>query len=255
MSKFSCFGVIHLLPLPGTPYSTNPLSSIVSRALHDADVILSAGFDGIVLENFGDAPFVSGSVSPHIISCMTYIASQIRTRFHSVRLGINVLRNDAIAAMAIASTVGAEFIRVNVHTGSAWTDQGLIEGKAYDTLMYRKQLGSTVHIAADVLVKHASPAGRSDVCDLAIDTYLRGGADLLILTGARTGVMTSREDIERLRTVLPNAPILVGSGITPDNIGSYTGIASGAIIGSYLHEDGALEKPLCLHRAKEFALL
>lgn len=254
MSQFSCFGVVHLLPLPGTPYAQHSFLSIVERALHDADVIHSAGFQGLVLENFGDAPFVSSSVEPHIVASMTHIASQIRNRFPQLRMGINILRNDARSAMAVASTVGAEFIRVNVHTGSAWTDQGLIEGKAYDTLMYRRQLGSSVQIAADILVKHASPAGRSDLCDLAIDTHLRGGAETLILTGARTGAITEVQDIHRLRVVLPHVPIWVGSGVTPENFASYTECASGAIIGSYLHEDGKLDKPLSLDRARQFSL-
>lgn len=254
MSKFSCFGVVHLLPLPGTPYSKDSLAVIVQRALHDAGVLQAAGFDGVVLENFGDAPFVSTSVEPHIVASMTYIASQIRNLFPNLRMGINILRNDAHSAMAVASIVGAEFIRVNVHTGSAWTDQGLIEGKAYETLMYRRQLGSSVHIAADILVKHASPAGRDDLCDLAIDTYLRGGAQTLILTGARTGAQTEIQDIQRLHSILPNVPIWVGSGVTPQNFSSYTECASGAIIGSYLHEQGKLDQPLSLNRAREFSL-
>jgi membrane complex biogenesis BtpA family protein len=255
MSDFSCLGVVHLLPLPGTPWATNSLNEIVSRALHDAEVILSSGFSGLVLENFGDAPFVSGSVEPHIVSAMTHIARAIRTKFGtSFRMGINVLRNDAKSAMAIASTVGAEFIRVNVHIGAAWTDQGLIQGKAYDTLMYRRQLGSNVQIAADVLVKHAAPAGSSDLSLLAKDSILRGGADILIITGARTGTTTDIADVRLLRMLLPQVPIWIGSGVTPHNIEEFQEVSSGAIIGSYLHEEGQLERPLCFQRAKEFGL-
>ena len=255
MSRFECLGVVHLLPLPGTPWASNPMDMIVERALHDAEVILSSGFSGLVLENFGDAPFVQHHVEPHIVSAMTRVALEIRRRFtQSFRMGINVLRNDARSALAIASMVDADFVRVNVHIGAAWTDQGLIQGEAYNSLMYRRQLGSKTRIAADILVKHAHPAGVDDLSVLAKDSTLRGGADIVILTGARTGAITSVEEIRLLRSFLPTTPIWVGSGCTPQNIASYKECASGAIIGSYLHEDGNLNKPLCIQRAKEFGL-
>lgn len=255
MSKFECLGVVHLLPLPGTPWSAHSMNEIVERALHDADVILSSGFSGLVLENFGDAPFVQHSVEPHIVSAMTRIALEIRRRFvDSYTLGINVLRNDARSALGIASIVDADFVRVNVHVGAAWTDQGLIQGEAYDSLMYRRQLGSNTRIAADILVKHAHPAGTDDISVLAKDSTLRGGADIVILTGARTGTTTSVEELRYLHSILSDTPIWIGSGCTPQNIANYKEYASGAIIGSYLHEDGNLEKPLCLQRANEFGL-
>ncbi|MEC7984687.1 MAG: BtpA/SgcQ family protein, partial [Myxococcota bacterium] len=188
MSSFALLGVAHLLPLPGTPSSTFDLDSITRRALDDIRVLHDAGFQGAVLENFGDAPFRAGSVSPHIVAMMSVIAYQIRTHVpKNFQLGINVLRNDARAAMAVASSVNADFIRVNVHIGAAWTDQGLIEGTAYETLQYKNQLRSSVKIAADVLVKHAAPAGVNDIEILAKDTYFRGKAQTLIVTGSRTG--------------------------------------------------------------------
>lgn len=255
MSRFECLGVVHLLPLPGTPWSSQSMDEIIERALHDADVILSSGFSGLVLENFGDAPFVQHCVEPHIVSAMTRIALEIRRHFAPFRMGINVLRNDARSALAIASMVEADFIRVNVHIGAAWTDQGLIQGEAYDSLMYRRQLGSQTRIAADILVKHAHPAGTNDLSVLAKDSTLRGGADVVILTGARTGTITSVEEVRLLRSILPDTPIWIGSGCTPRNISTYQKCASGAIIGSYLHEDGDLDKPLSKRRAREFRLL
>lgn len=256
MSKFECLGVVHLLPLPGTPWSSQSMDAIVERALHDADVILSSGFSGLVLENFGDAPFVQHLVEPHIVSAMTRVALEIRNRFdQTFTLGINVLRNDARSALAIASVVDADFIRVNVHIGAAWTDQGLIQGSAYDSLMYRKQLGTRTRIASDILVKHAHPAGTNDLSVLAKDSTLRGGADIVILTGARTGTTTSVEELQILHSILSQTPIWIGSGITPQNISAYKEHASGAIIGSYLHEDGNLDRPLCAKRAAEFGLM
>jgi len=252
---FTHIGVVHLLPLPGTPHSQDSLQIIIDRALHDANVILTSGFDGIIVENFGDAPFVQHHVSPHIVAYMTRIVLEIRRQFpQKFTLGINVLRNDAQAALAIAHAVGADFVRINVHIGAAWTDQGLIQGSAYETLMYRRSLSADVQIAADVLVKHAAPAGSSDLLLLAKDTINRGGADMLILTGTRTGTTTPTADVHYIKKMLPKTPLWIGSGITPHNIDEYRDLAAGAIIGSYLHENGQLDRPLCLKRAQEFLL-
>ena len=251
--NFQMLGVVHLLPLPGTPNGRFSLNEVLARACQDAEVILHAGFQGFVLENFGDAPFVRETVPPHIVSSMTMIACHLRERFgESYTLGINVLRNDAQSALAIALAAKAHFVRVNVHIGAAWTDQGLIQGGAYQTLMYRKSIDAeAIQIASDVLVKHAVPAGISNLELLAKDTALRGNADIVIVTGAQTGLACVPEDITRVQAVIPNTPVWVGSGVTPQNIAEYMH-ASGAIIGTYLHKNGDIGQPLSRERAKEF---
>src|SRR5690242_21138198 len=96
-------------------------------------------------------------------------------------IGFNVLRNDARAALALCVACNGSFIRVNVHIGTMLTDQGIIEGEAFDTLRYRKQLCSDVMIFADVHVKHGVPLGKSQIEDSARDTLERGLADALIV--------------------------------------------------------------------------
>ena len=124
---------------------------MIARALHDAGVLRDAGFSAVIVENLGDAPFDPGPGEPHVIAHMAVVASMVR-RVHGASLvvGINVLRNAPLAALGIASAVGADFIRVNVHVGAMVTDQGLLEGRARDTLLYRRRLGLECAIAADV---------------------------------------------------------------------------------------------------------
>lgn len=235
-------GVIHLLPLPGTPCSRHTFQEVMERAVFDARALKSGGVEMAILENFGDAPFVRGSVEPHIVSMMTVIAVQIREL--GMELGINVLRNDAKAALAIACAVGAKLIRINVHTGAAWTDQGLIQGDAYQTLLYKNRLATDVAIAADVMVKHATPAGTRSLLDAAKDTIYRGRVDHLIVTGTATGATVDIVDLQQLRFDLPGASIWVGSGLNLNNVRQVMTYADGAIVGTHFHEDGDLQKPL-----------
>ena len=154
----SLIGVIHLRPLPESPRYGGDLASVVSSAERDARALAEAGFDGIMVENFGDAPFVPDRVSPVTVAAMTACAVAVRAAAPKVALGVNVLRNDAEAALAVAIAARAEMIRINVHTGARVTDQGLVEGRAHVTLRQRRALGAErVLLLCDVDVKHSAP--------------------------------------------------------------------------------------------------
>jgi uncharacterized protein len=137
-------GMVHLRPLPGSPACEDALADIVSAALRDAEAIVEEGMDGLLLENFGDAPFFPDQVPPITVAAMTVVATELRRRF-DVPIGINVLRNDARGALAVAWAAGASFIRVNVLCGARVTDQGIIQGQAHLVIRDRR------HLAADAI--------------------------------------------------------------------------------------------------------
>ena len=253
MSAFKLFGVVHLPALPGTPSGKHSFSRILDWSIRDASCLWDNGFDGLIVENFGDAPFWPERVEAHTIAQMAIIANAIRNAAPpNFMLGINVLRNDAEAALAIAHSASADFIRVNVHSGAAWTDQGLIQGRARQTLDYRTKLSSShIQIAADILVKHAQTAGLTDPIQLSKDTALRGGADALIFTGRGTGQPTDLSVLKTVREHLPSTPLWIGSGLNPANLPSSMTVANAGIIGTYLHEDSDITRPLSAKRCQE----
>src|SRR5947208_7537933 len=182
----SVFGMVHLPPLPGAPLFGGSLAEIIERALADARAVQEGGGDGIVFENFGDRPFFRGRVPAETVAAMTRViaavAAEVRLPF-----GVNVLRNDARSALAIAAATEAAFIRINVHSGAMLTDQGMIEGEAAETLRLRSAIAPRVAIFADHLVKHAVPLAPIDPLQSAKDHRLRGLADVLIVSGMETG--------------------------------------------------------------------
>ncbi len=185
---------------------------------------------------------------------MTALTHAIREQTGGdIPLGVNVLRNDACAALAIATVAGADFIRVNVHAGAMVTDQGIVEGRAAETLRERARLGSSTLIFADVAVKHAAQLGANvPIEELAEEAYERGLVDAVIVTGAGTGKQTSRDDVARVRRALPDAPVLAGSGVTVDDVAGVARIADGAIVGTALKEDGRVTNPVDNARATAF---
>nr|WP_275974179.1 BtpA/SgcQ family protein [Argonema galeatum] len=244
-------GVVHLLPLPTSPRWGGSLKAAIDRAEQEATALASGGVDGIMVENFFDAPFTNSQVDPAVVSSMTVIVSRLMNLI-ALPVGINVLRNDARSAMAIASCVKAQFIRVNVLTGVMATDQGLIEGQAHQLLRYRRELGSDVKILADVLVKHARPLGSPNLTVAVQDTIERGLADAVILSGWATGSPPSLEDLELARAAANGTPVFIGSGANWENISTLIQAADGAIVSSSLKRHGRRDQPVDPIRVSQF---
>jgi membrane complex biogenesis BtpA family protein len=240
-------GMVHLLPLPGAP-NARSMREIRAAALADARALARGGVDGILIENYGDAPFTGGTVEPQVIAAMAVLAAEIRAAA-ALPIGINVLRNDAHSALAVALASGASFIRVNVHIGSAETDQGHLDGRASETLRYRDALRARVAIFADVFVKHARPAAGLDLAGASRDTAYRGGADALLVTGSETGAAADPERLRRVKEAVPDRPVLVASGVTSENIRAF-GEADGYIIGSALERGGRAGNRVELRRVQ-----
>jgi hypothetical protein len=246
-------GMVHLPPLPGSPGSALSLAACEARALADARALAAGGADGLIVENFGDAPFRRGRVDPHTVAAMTRIALRIRTAV-DIAVGINVLRNDALAALGIAQAAGASFIRVNVLCGVMATDQGLITGEADELMRLRRFLDATdIAVFADVLVKHAAPLAPLSVADAVEDVVLRGHADAVIVSGAATGKPAELEEVQAAVRAAAHVPVFIGSGANAATIGEFVPPAYGAIAGTSLKRDGGVTEPVDEARVRAFA--
>ncbi|MEM9150037.1 MAG: BtpA/SgcQ family protein [Cyanobacteria bacterium P01_F01_bin.3] len=244
-------GVIHLLPLPTSPRWQGDLKAIISRAEQEATALAAGGMHGLIVENFFDAPFPKSQVDPVVVSAMTVVVQRL-SQLVPLPIGVNVLRNDARSAIAIAASTGATVNRVNVHTGVMATDKGLIEGQAHDLLRYRRELGADVKIFADVLVKHAQPLGEPDVKTAVQETIQRGLADGVILSGGMTGSPPSLADLTMAKAAAGETPVLIGSGASLDNISQLIRAADGAIVSSSLKRKGDIQQPIDPIRARQF---
>ena len=244
-------GVVHLSPLPTSPRWKGKLGDVISRAEQEATALAAGGVDGIIVENFFDAPFTKDRVDPAVVSAMTLIIDRLKGMV-MVPIGINVLRNDAHSAMAIATCTEIQFIRVNVLTGVMATDQGLIEGKAHELLRYRRELGSKVAILADVLVKHARPLGTPNLTTAVQDTIQRGLADGVILSGWATGSPPTQEDLELATAAAGDTPVFIGSGANWQNITQLMQAANGVIVASSLKRQGKISETIDPLRVSQF---
>jgi len=247
--------MVHLPPLPGSPRFAGDRKELRGRALADAFALVEANFDGLLVENFGDAPYYPDDVPKSTVAEMTAIVRELGIGVNCP-YGVNVLRNDGEAALTVAAAGGGSFVRVNVHTGARVTDQGMLDGEAHETLRLREQLDADVAILADVAVKHSRTRRRARHRGRRRGNhYTRIGR-----RAGRLGPATGEPaDADELKTILdrrddvdPSVPVLVGSGVTPENVSALLDIADGAIVGTALKQDGETAASVDPHRAEAF---
>jgi len=243
--------MVHLPALPGHPGNRLSLDAIIEHAVTDALTLKTAGFKAVMVENFGDAPFSPGALEPVTVAAMGIVVREV-VRLGGLIVGVNCLRNDAIAALGIAAATGAALVRVNVHTGVAATDQGLIAGHAYESLRTRQRLCPEVRILADVHVKHSTPINQPDIALAAEETAHRGMADGIIVSGPSTGRPAELDEISRVKQAVPDRVVLAGSGAMADTIRAILERADGAIVGSSLKPGGDLSRPIDARLAGAF---
>jgi hypothetical protein len=219
------------------------MDRIVDRAVRDASMLSELGFSAIMVENFGDAPFYPDDVPPVTVAAITRVVGEIG-HVTPQPVGVNVLRNDGLAAVAIAAATGAAFIRINVLSGVMYTDQGLITGRAAEVARVRSTLAPELTVLADVFVKHAAPPPGVTIERSAIDTWERGGAQALVLSGPGTGRAVDLEEARRVRQAVPQAPLVVGSGATAESLPALADVFDSVIVGSSLKQHGDATQPV-----------
>jgi membrane complex biogenesis BtpA family protein len=228
------------------------MAEVLSAALRDARRLAEAGFDGLVVENFGDAPFEKDAVAAITLAAMARVATELRTEI-GLPLCVNVLRNDARSALAVAVACEAQSIRVNIHCGARLTDQGIIEGRAAETLRNRASWGGgRVAIWADVAVKHSTALGNPprSLEDEVPDLVKRGKVDGVIVSGSATGAAVSVELVARVAALAGDCPVLIGSGVNEGNVVTLLEHAAAVIVGTSIKEGGKTTAPVDAVRAR-----
>ena len=248
-SSQSLVGMVHVQALPGTPRNSLSPQEIVDRAVEEAMSLQASGFDGIILENMHDIPYLNRNVGPEVVAGMACVCQAVR-REVTLPLGVQILAGANEEALSVAQAAGADFIRAEGFVFAHTADEGLIEACAGDLLRYRKKIGAErIKILCDIKKKHSSHALTQDVSLAetahAAEFFL---ADGVIVTGVSTGSQTAPKDLEEV-VGATRLPVWIGSGITPDNLSRYEQ-AHGLIVGSWVKEDGDWMKSVDPERAK-----
>jgi membrane complex biogenesis BtpA family protein len=248
-------GMVHLRPLPGAPRYDGDFDEVVAAAIADAGAMREGGVDALIVENFNDSPFYPRHVEPETVAAMAIAVREVVRAVSTVPVGVNVLRNDWKAALAVAATAGARFIRLNVLTDALVTDQGIIEAPAHLALRYRRALGADhVLIFADLYSKHGAPLARRPLPTVARDMAERGMADAIIVSGEESADAPRPEDIMTVRDAVPETPVILGSGMR-ESTAHLLALADGAVFGYWAKRDNVITNPVDPEKVRRFVSL
>lgn len=239
-------GTVHLLPLPGSPrYKGGYIKDVALQAATDARAYVDGGIDALIVENEGDIPFLKPEeVGPETVASLTAAALAVRDAV-DVPLGINCLANAVTQSLAVAKAVEGTFVRANQWSNAYVANEGFVEGAAAQALRFRSAIkGEEIKVLADVHVKHGSHA---IVADRSVEEMTRDveafDADVLIATGNRTGDPTRAQEIATIKNAA-SLEVIIGSGLTADNVAELLKVADGAIVGSAMKHGGVWWNPV-----------
>lgn len=245
-------GMVHVDALPGTPAHSKPIQTIISIAVEEAIKLQDAGVDAILVENMHDVPYLKRHVGPEIVACMTAVAVELRKSIY-LPIGIQILAGANKDALAVAMAAGLDFIRAEGFVFAHVADEGYLESCAGKLLRYRKLIGAeNILIFTDVQKKHSSHSITADISikdHVETATYFR--SDGIIITGSSTGKEALIDDV-KIASQNTSLPVLIGSGITTDNIMNYWDFADAFIVGSGFKFDGKWENTISEERVKLF---
>ena len=247
-------GVVHCPAFPGSPrYDGRSPAALYEAVVADAERYARGGVDGLIVENHGDIPFLRPQDLGVETAAFLAVATERVLAATGLPTGVNILANAPFHALAVARASGADFVRVNQWTNAYVANEGLLDGDAARALRYRKQLGAEgVAIFADAHVKHGAHALTADrpLAELARDLEFFD-ADVAIATGHRTGDAVDPAELEDIAGAV-SLPVVVGSGVTRENVASLHPHASAVIIGSSLKVGGQWQNPVAEDRVRSF---
>jgi membrane complex biogenesis BtpA family protein len=231
-------GVIHVGALPGTPRSRASIEELTETAVREAAVYRDGGVDALMVENMHDVPYLRGAVGPEIVAALAVVARAVKSE-SKLPVGVQILAGANTEAIAVAHAAGLDYVRVEAYTFAHVADEGIIESSAAELLRFRRKIGAEgVRVWADVKKKHASHAITADVSlgeTAAAVEFMLG--DAVIVSGNATGEPPRASDVREAKSRC-RIPVLLGSGVTVENVSEFYDDADGFIVGSYFKEDG-----------------
>lgn len=244
--------MVHVGALPGTPAYGGSLQQVIDRAAAEAELYRQGGVDALAVENMHDTPYLRGGVGPEITAAMAVVAHEVR-RAAALPCGVQILAGANEEALAVALAAGLDFVRAEGFVFAHVADEGIIESCAGTLLRQRARIGAEeVLVLADVKKKHSSHAITADldVVETARAAELFR-CDGVVITGVATGAPADPAELEAVRAAVA-VPLLVGSGVTADNLETYLPRADAVIVGSHLKRDGLWSNPVDPARVAAF---
>lgn len=243
--------MVHLGALPGAPlYDAEAgIDGIVEGARKDLRALQAAGFDAVMFGNENDRPY-EFAVDTASTATMAFVIGKLRDEIE-VPFGVNVLW-DPMSSIALAAATGASFVR-EIFTGTYASDMGPWTPDAGKAMRYRDRLHrSDLPLLYNVSAEFAHSLDGRSLPDRARSAVFSSIPDAILVSGAITGEAAKMADLEAVKAVLPDTPVLANTGVKHASVAEVLRVADGCIVGSSLKVDGHTWNAVDPDRAADF---
>lgn len=232
-------GMVHLQALPGSPEFDGSFQAVRDKALRDARALAKGGVDGLLVQNRGDRAFPLDRAYPETIAAMTLIVDEIvrAARESGTAVGVQLLRYDIPASLAVARICGADFVRAGALIGSTYSAQGVMHARPAEWWHYRRRIGAdSITTIAEIASMHYRSIVDVPVSTLAADAVYHGRADAVGLADPDIDKML--DWVKEIKAVSPDIPVILGGHTNRENVARLLALADGAIVGSAFEYGG-----------------
>jgi membrane complex biogenesis BtpA family protein len=232
-------GMVHLQPLPGTPFHrAGSLDEIVRTAVDSARALDAGGADGCLVQTVDRVHPTGDEADPARTAAMALIvravADATRPEF---AVGAQIMRNAIRASLAVAKTAGGSFVRAGALVGATLTAHGPVAANPEAVMAYRARIDAwDVAVVADVDSGQFRWAGERDHAGVAAHAAQVVGADAVAV--GHPDPDRALAAVAAVRAAAPGLPVLLAGHTDHGNAGRLLAEADGAFVGTCLEEGG-----------------
>jgi uncharacterized protein len=228
------YGVIHLPPLPGTPFYAGSMASILDGAVRAAGVLREGGADGALIQTVDRVYSVTDEADPARVAAVTLCVSRIGgVTGPGFDVGVQIMRHAVRASLAVAKVAGASFIRADALVGATLSTHGWVHPDPLQIMTYRRALDAfDVRLVADIDSMHFRWEGDRETTGGVARRAMQVGADAVCIADPDEGQALGK--IADVRTRAPDAPVILGGFVTHENAARLLANSDGAFVSGCL---------------------
>lgn len=244
-------GMVHVPALPGSYQydAAKGMRAIREKARKDALIMQEHGVDGVMFCNEYDRPYTF-KIHPTSIAAMTDCISRVAEEL-TIPYGVNMLW-DPIATVSVANAVDAHFVR-EVFTGVYASDMGLWQPDIHEVRKILRDVGNDkLELFANIVPEFCGSLDVRPLKAVARSVVTSSLFNVLLISGLTAGMEADLDIICEVKSVVPEAAVLVNTGVRINTVEKYLSVADGGIVGTYFKKDGITWNDADPERVKNF---
>lgn len=230
-------GMVHLPPLPGTPfYQEGNMELALDKAVADATALYQGGADGCLVQTVDRVYPTTDEADYARVAAMAAIVKAVADATGpEFQIGVQMMMNALKASVAVAKVCGGSFLRCTALVGATLTPSGMVQANPHDFLTYRASLGANhIRLIAEVDSMHFHWLGGRSTAEVARMAARLGAAAVEV---AHADEETNARLVHEIKQAMPHLPVILGGHTNHENVARRLARADGVFVGTCLKSE------------------